>query len=309
MTIMRALAIFAGSLNIPANKAVNPKMESFIHLLLEIGVQIQKSFPTFSLNPSDVFKMENANNLRDYIMIAAKEIKESSISLFKEKYINLEIDSGTVSKLNVVHFVISVTEDDTIKPYLYRLVRNTNFDYTDYYIYTEEIVNQLLDYNMNVSSIIIDNLRAQTKGIEYFRQISEDPRVKGIQIVHCFCHLMSLTFTTTLKLNAHLQKLVNDVKNIITILRKADSVVFIGKKCPLIVETRWIYIYDVLEFILDNKNDVLTLLSIEKYPVEMDELEQLFKLVLPLRHFVEKMESNSSICCVARYINDMVVYY
>lgn len=87
----------------------------------------------------------NNNNLRDYIMIAAKEIKESSISLFNEKYINLEIDSGTVSKLNVVHFVISVTEDDTIKPYLYRLVRNSNFDHTDYYIYTEEIVNQLLD--------------------------------------------------------------------------------------------------------------------------------------------------------------------
>ena len=60
---------------------------------------------------------------------------------------------------------------------------------------------------------------------------------------------------------------------------------------------------------MDNKNDVLTLLSIEKYQVKMDELEQLFKLVSPLRHFVEKMESNHSICCVGKYINDMVVYY
>lgn len=89
MAIMRVLVILTKSLNISINKEINPKMDSFIHLLLEIRVQIHKNFQNFSLNPSDIIKMENANNLIEYIMIDAKEIKESSISLINKKIYKL----------------------------------------------------------------------------------------------------------------------------------------------------------------------------------------------------------------------------
>lgn len=102
--------------------------------------------------------------------------------------------------------------------------------------------------------------------------------------------------------------ITDNFKNIITILRKADSVQFIGKKCSLIIETNWISIYIILEFILNYKDEVMNLLLFEEYQVDKVELEHLFNLVFLLRHFIEKMESNHSICYVGKYINDMVVY-
>lgn len=74
------------------------------------------------------------------------------------------------------------------------------------------------------------------------------------------------------------------------------------------VETRWFYIYDIFQFILDNKNDILVILKEEELEVSMDELIQLYKLILPLRHFVDRMESNLSICCIGKYIHELLDY-
>lgn len=45
-----------------------------------------------------------------------------------------------------------------------------------------------------------------------------------------------------------------------TILRKNSAKTFIGKKCPSIVETRWLYLHDILIFIDNFKDEVKTLL-------------------------------------------------
>ncbi len=306
-TIMKKLAILSGKLNISAKKSVSSEMEAFIHFLIDIGCQLHKNFPSNSLSPSDLFKMPNINKLIDYTKIAAAEIKEKALDTMKEKYINLEIDSGTVRNLNVVHFVISATEDDSIKPFLFKLERNTNFDHVDYYNYTNKVIQTLLDKNIFICSIIVDNLRSQTKGIELLKNTTDDPRIRSITIVHCFCHLISLAFSNTIKLCPHLDILITNIKAIVTILRKNTSVQFIGKKCPCIVENRWIYIYDVLKFILDNSDDISILLENDDI-FKIDEFRQLFNLVLPLRLFVQKMESNNSICCVGKYLRDLFDY-
>lgn len=179
----------------------------------------------------------------------------------------------------------------------------------DYYTFTNEIVTSILDQDIYISSIIVDNLRAQTKGIDFLIKSSTDKRITPIIIVHCFCHLISLVFTNTIKACPHLQELISDIKTIINILRKNSSVQFIGKKCPCIVETRWIYLYDVLNFIVMNSEDIATILTLNKIEFKLNEYNQLLNLILPLRCFVEKMESNNSICCVGKYVYEMLDYF
>ena len=41
---------------------------------------------------------------------------------------------------------------------------------------------------------------------------------------------------------------------------------------------------------------------------QIDEFKQLFKLVMPLRFFVQKRESNNSICCIGKYLYEMFEY-
>lgn len=76
--------------------------------------------------------------------------------------------------------------------------------------------------------------------------------------------------------------MVSNIKNIVTVLRKNESIQFIGKVCPTLVETRWIYLYDILEFIELYKNDILTI-------------------------FME-LETNFSICSVGKYIKELLSY-
>ena len=119
---------------------------------------------------------------------------------------------------------------------------------------------------------------------------------------------MNMVFTTSLIRNSHLQKLINEIKNIVSLLRKTDSTQFIGKTCPSIVETRWLYVYNVQEFIIDNEDEINLILLDNEMQISLNEFNQLFNLILPLRRFVDKMESNVSICSVGKYLKEVLVY-
>lgn len=95
----------------------------------------------------------------------------------------------------------------------------------------------------------------------------------------------------------------------VTILRKKDSVQFIGKMCPSLVETRWIYLYEILEFFETYEDDILAIAFNEEMDINMKELMELYALITPLRRFVEKIETNYSICCVGKYIKELLSYY
>ena len=148
MVITRALAILAGSLNISTNKVTSKQMESFIRFILGLGIQIHTNFPQNTLNPKDIFNIFYAKAFNDYLRLTSEEIHKNSIELLKNKYVNLEIDSGTVKKLNVIHYIVSVVDDPYIKPYLLKLQKNNHSDFTDYCAYTRECVNLLLDNNI-----------------------------------------------------------------------------------------------------------------------------------------------------------------
>ena len=312
ITIMRALAVLASNLNISAKKATSDKMEDFIYLLLKIGIKLKTTLKDQSLIVQDIFHMQNINKITDYIRMAGEEACRNVLPLFNEKFTCLEMDSGTVHKLKAINYVISIPEDETLKPFLYNLTPNNNFDSYLYSITTDSILKELFEKKIYICGILVDNLKCQTKGLEIMKKVSDNPLFHSIYIVHCFCHLTSLVFVNTLNHNSHLSILVNSVKNIVTILRKNSAKTFIGKKCPSIVETRWLYLHDILIFIDNFKDEVKTLLIttnenqlLEKLP----EILELINIIKPLRYFCNAMEKNNSICSVFPYVIEMINYF
>ena len=81
------------------------------------------------------------------------------------------------------------------------------------------VLKELFDKNVYVTAIIVDNLKTQSKGLEFMKETAENPLIKNIYIVHCFCHLTSLVFVNALEHNTHLYKLVNSIKQLVNILR------------------------------------------------------------------------------------------
>lgn len=59
----------------------------------------------------DIFKILYTKAFNDYLRLTSEEIHKNSNELLKNKYVNLEIDSGTVKKLNVIHYIVSVVDD------------------------------------------------------------------------------------------------------------------------------------------------------------------------------------------------------
>jgi hypothetical protein len=53
------------------------------------------------------------------------------------------------------------------------------------------------------------------------------------------------------------KELVNCYHEIGLLLRKCDSITALGKICPATVNTRWVYIFDVLKFIDGNMGPVM----------------------------------------------------
>ena len=209
-------------------------MEEFIHMILDIGIQLKVLFPNHSLDVKDIFRIGNINIMTEYIRIAGDEVKGNVIQKVKYRFVNLEIDSGTVSKLCAIHFVVSIPEQDQIRPFLYHLSNNSFSNSLSYSFAISSVVNDLLNENINICAIIADNLRAQTKGLEIMKQLSNNPLIKSIYIIHCFCHLVSLVFSNVTSNNEHLSLLIDKLKKIVNILRMKSSAIFIGKKCPKI---------------------------------------------------------------------------
>ena len=228
-------------------------MEDFIHFLINLEIKLRKQISKRYLNVEEWFQMPCIYQVTEYIKIAGQEAKPNALQIYNSKFVSLEIDSGTVKKLKNIHYVITVPGETSTKTFLYTLIEKVNFDYLCYSSATVSVVKELFDKNVYVTAIIVDNLKNQSKGLEFMKETAENPLIKNIYIVHCFYHLTSLVFVNVLEHNTHLNKLVNSIKQLVNILRKSSSKTFIGKLCPTIVETRWLYLYEILTFFLSLK--------------------------------------------------------
>ena len=97
-------------------------------------------------------------------------------------------------------------------------------------------------------------------------------------------------------------------------LRSKQAIQIIGKKCPSVIKTRWMYIYDVLNFMLRNKEkienfyiiknseDSESINYIEKITKEMNFI---YMLLFPLRMLILIFEKkNASLCSLIPLVKE-----
>ena len=91
------------------------------------------------------------------------------------------------------------------------------------------------------------------------------------------------------------KELVNCYHEIGLLLRKCDSITALGKICPATVNTRWVYIFDVLKFIDDNGTcEGYSSKKRERKMLEnLDELRDFVIILEPLKALVVYLSSSS----------------
>lgn len=178
------------------------------------------------------------------------------------RFVNLMIDAGTVINMRVVHSTLS-NPYSGMAPLPFRTVQKKGNDWecADYQLEIETAISEIDSYNsMNfdserifIVSICHDRLPAQATAVsKVIKMLKEQSDRIPIVDVSCLNHLIHNSFLGAINRCNAFQSLIEDITFIVSIFRKREAVDFVGKKIPNPPQNRWIYLCDVLHFVIYN---------------------------------------------------------
>ena len=213
------------------------------------------------------------------------------------KFINIACDSGTVLGKTVIHALLTNPHHQSF-PMVLKICENDHFNAESYYLLFNALCEECIAQELIVCGVIIDNLRAQVRGLEEMLEtFKDDPYKASVIYVPCFAHMTSLVFIHTIKKSSYFARIVNDIKSLANILRRPAAREELVETCEAICETRWLYIVDTLMWTFDRKDKLNAFLvasdnntsGFENLP---DEWECCLEILKPLKYFTYSVESS-----------------
>ena len=120
---------------------------------------------------------------------------------------------------------------------------------------------------------------------------SNDKKIRSLLIVPCLCHKVHNSLTSAVRKNEELSALIHQVHNISKICN--EDIDEIGKKCPTHVNTRWIYDFDIVDYIIKYNDIISTKCEI---PGSIEQLQEYLKI---LKVLVKKFKDPKNMIGIA----------
>ena len=316
-TIKESTALLAGKLDISISKITTNHFNSFITKILECGIKIGKAYGDQIPNLNNFTYHLSDKLIRNTMNILANIDKEKRLSKFIEKITcNIAADAGTILGFKCVHSILIHPGLDDVLPL--DVYENHGFTSDDYEKFFKDIFDQVLSSRLIIAGVITDQLPAQTRGLHNIIEKSTNRLISSIIIIPCFCHLMNLVLSTAIKQSQSMQNLITEIQFITIQLRNTKVSRWLGRLCPRLINTRWIYVYDSLKFILENKEEIkignLHGYEINNVPYTFDIF---LRILIPLKvlvilgerrearlyHFVQHIQS------AIKYYQDLYIEY
>ena len=306
--ILDKICYLSGRLDISAANSCSPAMNSFVNEILKIGFFLGRQ-----KNLKEVPRIRSVNEKtfgNRLQQIGKRKRKQDIDKAAQIGFVNLACDAGTVLTFHSLHSLIT-------NPYYeeFPLLLDT-FDcgkgysaiqYSEFFSFT---ISELLDKGIEICGIVTDGLAAQTKGLKSWINLHEDSRVKAIIHVPCLAHSMNNVFVHLYSSNEKLRSIVDSISNLIPMLRTKEALEIIGRKCPKLVKTRWLYICDILRYLIDFKRDIeshLFILTSEEKERVTIEMYQLYLILFPLRIVTLYFESKNGLLCQLPQIYKIII--
>lgn len=158
----------------------------------------------------------------------------------------------------------------------------------------------------NICAICGDGLPAQVKALNHWEE--DGALYPGLKTVYirCTCHLLNTAFQHAVRNCPALEHRFQQIQSLIVVTHKFEFRKLIGIPVPKIPDTRWLYIYDVLHFLIANEQKIVDVPQsndqkinkyIEKYDLHefTDGIPSIFKHILeifePIKRFQLYAES------------------
>jgi hypothetical protein len=289
------VARVAGQLDFPINVMISPSFKKFLADVLDLGVEFNKLAP--GVNFADMLPSWSHGSMSERLRKCGHNAFDERFRVIQNehRFVNLLCDAGTVNNIKLVHSALSnptrLAEVLPLEPY-----DNENWTAEDYHNFFLETVTDLYRRgtgDIEICGIICDNLPAQVSGLYSFLNIEDGPG-SGIIHIPCLNHAANLVFAAAIQ-HSVLSEITNELPDRIRTLRSKEAVAILGNHCPGLVRTRWIYLVDVLQFILRHLAEAQSIFEIANKPPIPSHFGLAYLLLLPLWLFSRVMETRSCI--------------
>jgi hypothetical protein len=164
--------------------------------------------------------------------------------------VNLVVDAGTVHHMKTIPCLISNPYCPD-PPVLLTLRENADFTTEQCYELFTELFAIVDSAGPVLSSVIMDNLPAQSSGLDRALFEAHSPVIH----IHCFAHMANRIRSYTVS-TANCARIMSALSEIQGLLRCKEAHEAIGTKCPRVIRTRWFYMIDTLAFILEHVDGI-----------------------------------------------------
>ena len=305
--VMNQIALLALRLGLNITQASAEPMRQFVMEMITLGAKLGPR--TFQLDLEGVLSTFSPYKIRQCIVNAGAELKTKDMDKAKQvTFVNIACDSGTVLGKTVIHALLTNPYHEAF-PMVLQLCENDHLTSEGYYCLFNELCEECFANDLVVCGIVIDNLKAQVSGLKHFLRIfAADPMKGSIKHVPCFAHMANLVFIHAAKRSPLLAKIVIDVAKLVKALRKTEVRKELGEKCESICPTRWLYLVDVLAWILQREEKInVFLLASDNNETTMSQLPEewafCFAILKPLKRFSLCVEASQ---CALWEVKDLV---
>lgn len=318
-----SLAVFAAKQNISTSKIVNSTTLAFVKDLVRLGAELVLSGT--GLDIGEFLTSLSYRRISEQILMEG--MRQKGLDLFaagQVRYVCLAMDAGSVLKTKSVYSVLTNPWESAL-PVICEIFNNDNYNAIQYELFVDAQLQRLFGTNVICCGVISDNLAAQVSGIRECLSNASDKRKQIISHIPCFAHMINLVFVNVMTRLQSLKTLTQEICSVGVTLRKPIMAGLIGTLCPVICRTRWLYIADVLAWILKRRRSLnsmflkarktrnvqLRRLVEEELPYQIpEEYIQLFQVLLPLKLFCLRVErTDARLCDIPPLVRGVVDMY
>lgn len=285
--VKHRLAMLIGKKNISIDVAASDEFYDFMIFLIAYGATLsgEKDPITTALKGYRHYK-EGA--IRKAVLETAEALRTTTVEEFSGlPFTSVSIDEGAVYGEKNVNFNLEAPLSH-LDPFTIGTISIPDVTAKGYVEVLLQGLTNINDCNIKIGSCVCDGNTAQKKAFSYqwpesIRFVKGESWIQDIIFVPCLCHRINNSYKMVVKHNEYIETIINTIRSIANDCkqRKAE----IGLTCPTYISTRWLYDFDIMEFLIVNRQQVTDVIG--ELPPEIEDLANVLAILRTLIRIFE----------------------
>jgi hypothetical protein len=290
-SLLTKFVIFIGQKNLSLDLAASDEFYDLLINFIAYGLQLGGETNAIK-KAQEHYRHIKQDTLKNKLIESAHEIHRLSMGNFSQlAYTSIAIDEGKTGQNNNLDFVL---ENPTSKlhPFPATTIRMQRQTTQDYVVSLAQGISEISKYKISIGSVVCDGNTAQKKAFNHSWKNSLPRRsqfewMKRIIFIPCLCHRTHNSFKNRVLHDENLGTIVQTLHDLSKLCR--DHIKELGAACPAHIETRWLYDFDIVQFLHDNQQRISKF-----HTLQMSELTYLRDVLAIFKALINIFENTST---------------